>query len=167
MSSYNWTSFELKIPIKTSKEAILKAWLTPAGIESWFLRSAKFYRSTSGYEVAPHETIEPEDKYEWLWHGYDDRVKEKGTILRTNHKDHLAFTFSGQTRVTIFINQEEDLCMCRLFQDEIPDNEKGRISYHIGSMSGWIFYLTNLKSILEGGIDLRNKDLHIHHVINS
>ncbi len=32
---------------------------------------------------------------------------------------------------------------------------------------GWTFYMTNLKSILEGGIDLRNKIESVKNVINA
>jgi hypothetical protein len=32
---------------------------------------------------------------------------------------------------------------------------------------GWTFYLANLKSILEGGLDLRNKNPEIQKMINA
>jgi hypothetical protein len=34
-------------------------------------------------------------------------------------------------------------------------------------MEGWVFYLANLKSFPEGGIDLRNKNEKLKSVINS
>jgi hypothetical protein len=37
----------------------------------------------------------------------------------------------------------------------------------VGCGEGWTFYLTNLKSILEGGVDLRNKEMKLKNVINS
>lgn len=37
----------------------------------------------------------------------------------------------------------------------------------VGCGEGWVFYLANLKSILEGGIDLRNKNDAIRNVLNS
>jgi hypothetical protein len=39
--------------------------------------------------------------------------------------------------------------------------------YFIECGSGWSFYLVNLKSILEGGPDLRNKNPDVKHVINA
>lgn len=53
-----------------------------------------------------------------------------------------------------------------------PDKKSGKwgenlINYHIGCTKGWNFYLTNLKSLLEGGIDLRNRNKGLKEVINS
>ena len=52
-------------------------------------------------------------------------------------------------------------------QYNIPTDETGKTDYHIGCREGWVFYLANLKSIQEGGIDLRNKNPGIKKVINS
>jgi hypothetical protein len=52
-------------------------------------------------------------------------------------------------------------------QDEIPVNETAMHNWHLGCKTGWTFYLANLKSIYEGGIDLRNKNINLHEVINS
>ena len=54
-----------------------------------------------------------------------------------------------------------------LLQDSIPDTAEGKHYWHLGCKTGWTFYLTNLKSLLEGGIDLRNKDEQIKNVLNS
>ena len=48
---------------------------------------------------------------------------------------------------------------------KIGPDEKLRL--YIGCGEGWTFYLANLKSMLEGGIDLRNKNDKIKGVINS
>jgi hypothetical protein len=40
-------------------------------------------------------------------------------------------------------------------------------NYHLGCKTGWTFYLANLKSLMEGGIDLRNKNEKIQRVINA
>lgn len=37
---------------------------------------------------------------------------------------------------------------------------------HIGYKTGWTFYLANLKSILEGGIDLRNRNPDAGEMLN-
>jgi len=36
----------------------------------------------------------------------------------------------------------------------------------LGCASGWAFYLVNLKSIYEGGLDLRNKTPALKHMLN-
>jgi hypothetical protein len=37
----------------------------------------------------------------------------------------------------------------------------------MGCLGGWTFYLANLKSYLEGGVDLRNKNLALNNMVNS
>lgn len=37
----------------------------------------------------------------------------------------------------------------------------------LGCSNGWTFYLTNLKSVYEGGLDLRNKDEKLSAMINN
>jgi hypothetical protein len=47
------------------------------------------------------------------------------------------------------------------------DDETVQRFYFIECGKGWTFYMTNLKSILEGGIDLSNKNMSMQNVINS
>jgi hypothetical protein len=54
-----------------------------------------------------------------------------------------------------------------LLQENIPTDEQGMHSWHLGCKTGSTFYLANLKSVLEGGIDLRNKSEKLQRVINS
>ena len=52
-----------------------------------------------------------------------------------------------------------------LTQSRIPEDENRGI--YVDCSYGWTFYLANLKSVLEGGIDLRNKNVDIQNVVNS
>ena len=40
-------------------------------------------------------------------------------------------------------------------------------SIYVDCSYGWTFFLANLKSVLEGGIDLRNRNVDIKNVVNS
>jgi hypothetical protein len=57
--------------------------------------------------------------------------------------------------------------ICELIQDRIPSNAD--LSHHLYVLcgEGWTFYLANLKSILEGGIDLRNKNIELTQLVNA
>ena len=92
---------------------------------------------------------------------------ERGTILTANGKDLLKFSFGKAGNVTVSIGTEGGLSLLRLEQEDIPVDEESRTNYHIGCTKGWLFYLANLKSIIEGGLDLRNKSLELKEVINS
>src|SRR5580704_827653 len=155
MSEYNWNQFCKRIPIRASAQDIYSAWTTSAGLESWFLRKAVF-TDLNKRQRSADEPVRPGDSYEWTWFGYPDSVHEQHTILDTNGNDHLEFRFSGGCIVSVRIKKENQEIICELVQDMSPADESKRQSYYIECATGWTFYLTNLKSILEGGIDLRN-----------
>jgi len=54
-----------------------------------------------------------------------------------------------------------------LTQENIPEDNNPASNLLVGCVEGWTFYLANLKSYLQGGIDLRNKNVNIQGVINS
>lgn len=96
---------------------------------------------------------------------------EFGEIVEVNGTDLIKFTFGGASAanmtVSVTIKNEEGEKIVELTQENIPEDEDGKTKYHLGCMEGWTFYLANLKSILEGGIDLRNKNEKLQKVINS
>ncbi len=164
--SYDWSSFKLRIPMNASIEEVYKCWSTSEGLTSWFLREANF-QSNEGVARSVDEPVRPGDSYVWKWHGYGDDVKEEGHILSANHKDELSFSFGKAGDVTVSIFTAKDVTLCEVEQTNIPTDEKGKEYYHLGCSKGWLFYLANLKSYLQGGIDLRNRDVDLKDVINS
>jgi len=127
--------------------------------------------TSSGTSVEEDTFYQAGDKYNWLWHGWTDDTFETGTIFKANGSDLFQFGFgpegSDQLICTVTIYNESGKTICSLKQEGIPTDEKGKTYYHLGCMSGWTFYLANLKSILEGGLDLRNKDAQLKGVLNS
>lgn len=73
---------------------------------------------------------------------------------------------NSQKRI-VTIKEEGEECRVSLKQYYIPTDEAGKTNFHIGCMEGLVFYLANLKSKQEGGIDLRNKNPGIKKVISS
>lgn len=163
---HDWSRFTLKINIKAPLQAIYIAWTTPEVLEQWFLRKAHF--KLSGNKERPrHEQIHAGDTYEWLWHGHPDTSLEKGKVLQANGLDKLQFSFSGGALVTVDIGVINGETIVMLTQEQIPTDEHGRVNYNMGCQVGWTFYLANLKSVLEGGIDLRNMNMALKNVVNS
>lgn len=166
MQNYDWSRFAKKIPVQISIPELYKAWATRAGLESWFLRMAAF-TAPDGRPRAADTMLENGDTYKWAWHGWPDEVMEEGRVLEANGKDLFRFSFGKAGDVTVRLSVEEGISMVTLIQENIPTDEESKVRYHIGCTEGWIFYLTNLKSILEGGVDLRNRNVHLQLVINS
>lgn len=162
----DWTRFIIRININAAGKELYDAWATRSGMEYWFLRLSE-YRTTDGIARGNKEQVATGDSYTWRWHGWPDDTTEYGTILDCNGQDFIQFSFgkAGNCSVRIYREQEENIV--ELVQENIPDDESGRLTWHVGCKTGWTFYLANMKSLYEGGIDLRNKNENLQQVLNS
>lgn len=142
------------------------AWTSRAALERWLLRVAEFTDFRNNIRAAD-SIIRQGDAYRWLWYGYDDSVVERGTVVELNDTDYLRFTFAGTCLVSVTTKRHEGTTILEVRQENIPTDEESRVRYHLGCLTGWNFYMANLKSILEGGIDLRNKNPKLQHVLNA
>lgn len=160
----DWSSFTRRITVNYPAFAIYEAWAIPSQIERWFLRSAE-YVGFDGKAKNRDLAVETGDGYLWRWHGYLDDVKENGVIVEANGQDQFAFTFTDNCLVTVTIKEEKGETVVELTQSRIPDDPDRGI--YVDCSYGWTFFLANLKSVLEGGIDLRNRNVDIENVVNS
>ncbi len=165
-TEYDWSRFTKRIDVKASPEKLYNAWATRSGIESWFLRLGEF-STADGLILANDKPVQKGIKYTWRWHGHNDDATEHGEIIEANGIDLLVFSFGATMKVRVQVKVEEATNIVELEQYDIPTDEKGKTNFHLGCAEGWVFYLANLKSVMEGGIDLRNKNEHIRRVINS
>lgn len=168
---FDWGRFTKKIMVMAPIEKLYQAWATQDGMENWFLRSAEYLRPNAVLRYRD-EPAQKGDDYSWRWHGYSDEVTEYGQVLEANGSDLFSFTFQGGAKnnemsVVINLAAEHGGCLVSLTQFNIPVSEEGKRLYHLGCSEGWTFYLTNLKSVLEGGSDLRNRNLALTGVVNA
>lgn len=168
MPGYDFTKFVKRITLQRTipLQKIYAAWTTQEGMESWFLRLAEF-SNANGEKRRPNEPVRTGDTYKWLWFGYDDTTGEVSSVLDTNNKDMFRFGFSGGCIVTVTIKEENNETICELVQQMPMDNKEEQQYFYIECGKGWTFYMANLKSVLEGGVDLRNKNAGIGNVINA
>ncbi len=163
MDNFIWETFTKKIAIKATIPKLYDAWTVPQEIEKWFLSKAQFYRPT-GEIVQKENNTTSNDSYQWSWFLYD--ITEKGKIIEANGTDMLQFTFAGDCIVTIKLTQNEDDTIVTLTQSNIPTDNESKRGTRIGCDTGWSFFLVNLKSIYEGGLDLRNKNESLKGMLN-
>ncbi|HEV7781680.1 MAG TPA: hypothetical protein VGO58_10475 [Chitinophagaceae bacterium] len=78
-----------------------------------------------------------------------------------------AIGFSGGCIVTVSVRQEEGETICELVQQMPMEDEQEQQHFFIECGKGWGFYMANLKSVLEGGLYLRNKNLALKEMINA
>jgi len=166
METIDWSRFVVRINVNAPVEKLYHGWVTRSGIEYWFLRKSE-YKNPDGSIKSSEEFVNNGDTYTWYWHGYPDSVKEEGEILETNGKDYFQFRFGKAGICTVKIKQELGETIVEMEQSEIPTDEKGMHNYHVGCKTGWTFHFTNMKSIFEGGKDLRNKREDLKEMLNS
>ncbi len=160
----DWSTFTRRITVNGPVSDVYEAWAVPSQIERWFLRSAE-YVAFDGKARARNDEVETGDSYLWRWHGYLDDVSESGRVVEANGNDRFVFTFTSDCNVAVDIREEGGETVVELTQSNIPEDKDRGIFIDCGY--GWAFYLGNLKSVLEGGVDLRNKNTAIKNVINS
>jgi hypothetical protein len=165
-SSYDWSRFTVRINVNASIEKLYHAWATRSGMEYWFLRLSE-YKKPDGSLRTNEELVEKGDAYKWLWHGWADDTVEHGEILECNRKDLFKFSFGKAGNCTVRIYKEQNETIVELVQDNIPTDEQSLHYWHVGCKTGWTFYLANMKSLYEGGLDLRNKNQNLQQVLNA
>ncbi len=143
---------------------IYSAWTKASEIETWFLRSCNFL-DPNKYILSKDNSISAGCTYEWSWYLYD--VVESGKITQANGKDFLQFTFAGDCLVDIQLSMKGEYVLVELTQRNIPTDNDSKRGIRLGCDSGWSFFLVNLKSFYENGIDLRNKNSDFQGLINN
>jgi uncharacterized protein YndB with AHSA1/START domain len=166
MSTYDWSRFVTGISVNVPVEKLFWCWATREGMEYWFLRLSE-YKKPDGELRDDNEPVQAGDTYTWRWHGWSDETTEYGSVLECNGKDIFKFSFGKAGNCMVTIKKEDNENIVELVQDKIPTDEQGMHYWHLGCKTGWTFYLANLKSLLEGGIDLRNRNENLKNVINS
>ena len=164
MKNFNWTTFTRKIAVKAKLSDIYDARTKPSEIEKWFLSNANYYDENTKL-IERESNIKKNHSYEWSWHLYD--IVEKGEITEVNGKDFLQFTFAGECLVDIKLSQQNEYVLVELTQKNIPIDDESKRGIRLGCDSGWSFFLVNLKSVYEGGLDLRNKNTDLKGMINN
>jgi len=164
MENFNWKAFTKKIAIKADLKTIYDAWTKPKELERWFLKQVSFhYDDKVLFPI--NDNVEQELNYEWNWFLYDEPMY--GKITEANNKNFLQFTFEGECLVDVLLKEKGEYTILTLIHHNIPENDKSKQFVRLGCSNGWTFYLTNLKSVYEGGIDLRNKNPELGVMINN
>ncbi len=164
MKNFDWTTFTRKIAVRATLSDIFDAWTKESEIEKWFLSKALF-TDKNKKPIGKDTPIKSGFSYEWNWFLFD--TTERGEITESNGKDFIQFTFAGQCLVDIKLTAENDYVIVELTQKNIPTDDNSKQGIRLGCDSGWSFFLINLKSVYEGGLDLRNKDSNFKGMVNN
>lgn len=150
-ATYDWTRFTLHHYYAAPRAQVYRSWATAAGLCSFLLERAEHERP-DGSPRGDDEPVDAGDRYRWTWrHGH----AISGEFLARRDDASLTFTFGGM-EVRVDLVDVAGATRLDLLQTGIPDSEDGRVGGHLNCRSCWIFFLTNLQSVLERGLDLRD-----------
>lgn len=140
---YDWTQFKLKIAINKSVATVFKAWTDDKIVSKWFTEKTIIEPRRNGRIY-----------FEWL---ACDKMETK--VISISKNKHFTFPFgTNGERVTVRFIKDGRGCICELHQYNMLTTEKSKWEMHKGCAEGWTFFLANLKSYLENGIDLRSHE---------
>lgn len=163
MSKIDWTSLTVRIPVKAKMKDLYSAWTRTSELEDWFLRRA-VYKSADKKALRPSASIAKGCTFEWEWYGYEG--VEKGVVKQANGKDHVQFTFANSL-VDVRLRQVGKEVIVELVQSGIPTDPASKKNIRIGCHVGWTFWMANLKSVYEGGVNLRNTNEELTGMVNN
>lgn len=158
---HDWTRFRRRVFVKAPLREVFEAWACPSRLTTWFIRTAEG-TDAEGAPRDPDEIVRAGDRYHWRWH---QDLETSGRFLEVVPDERLAFTFGsagegpeGEIRVTVVFEQQAGETTVELTQENMPDTPAAHVGWYTGCNMGWSFFMTNLKALLEHGVDLRETD---------
>ncbi len=128
---------------------------------SWFLGHTR-YTGPDGTIRQAHHSVQKDDQYYWEW---QKQHSVEGVVLDVVEKELFSVTFGTDFTVEFHLSQEGSRTRIVLTQFNSNPNETNEFRF-INCCVCWAFFLTNLKSIAEGGKDLREVDVEEEILVN-
>jgi len=150
---YDWTKFDIHLLINSPRKDVFERWVCNWGLESFFVKQATTIDS-QGQARNSRDAFKEGDQYKWDWFF---NYQNTGKILKVIQDDCIEFTF-GTCTVQVELKSFESSTLLHLRQSGIRSNEEDMVNVHLDCRCGWIYFLTNLKAVLEGNVDVRDKN---------
>lgn len=161
-NNFNNNKFTHGIYLNSPIEKVYQYIATASGIAKWFIGEAKYYYKNISIRPG-NQYSEKGDSYLWKWLNKDFELK--GLITESEENKMIQFTFSPLYFVTITLTNEKERTKLTLTQEYQSGAEKDEFNF-INCCVCWVFFLTNLKSVIENGIDLREADVKDDMLVN-
>lgn len=155
--AYDWTQFHVHMYYRASLEEVFRRFATPAGLASFYIDEATF-TDADGRRRQSDEQYRAGDAYHFEYvHDY----RHGGEVLEVVDGQLVRFTF-GPCEVAIRFRTVEgaggSAVEVDLHQTGCPLEDPERAWLHLNCRSCWIYFFTNLRSVLAGGPDIRDRD---------
>lgn len=151
MNEYDWSQFHVRMYYLAPLDEVFRRFSTAEGLESFFIHEAA-HVAADGTRRAANEQVRSGDLYHWTYvhdlaHGGKFEAVESGRLIR--------FTFGTMT-VTIRFRDLGEAVEVDLHQTGCATVDPERAAQHVNCRSCWIYFMTNLRSVLAGGPDVRD-----------
>lgn len=160
--NFNWKRFTHGIYINAPAEKIFVFIATAAGISKWFIGKAKYYYKESNIRLG-NEFAQKGDSYLWNWQ--NKALELKGMITESVENKFFGFTFSPLYIVSVSLYSGGNNTRLSLTHEYQDSSVRDDFNY-LNCCTCWVFFLTNLKSVIEHGIDLRETEMTDEILIN-
>jgi uncharacterized protein YndB with AHSA1/START domain len=151
MSSYDWSQFHVRMYYLAPIERVFRYFSTAEGLESFFIYKA-VHTAADGTSRKPDEQVQAGDRYHWTYVHY---FAHGGEFLHVAPNSLVSFTFGTMT-VDVHFRDVGEATEVDLHQTNCATVDPGRAWQHVNCRSCWIYFMTNLRSVITGGPDLRD-----------
>ena len=153
MAEYDWSQFHVRMYYLAPPREVFRRFSTAAGLQSFFIHHAT-HSSAEGVNRAADEIVQTGDRYHWV---YVHSLEHGGTFERVEPDRLVCFTF-GHMKVNVSFRDLGQATEVDLHQTNCAIVDPERARQHVNCRSCWIYFMTNLRSVLAGGPDLRDHD---------
>lgn len=153
MKSYDWSQFHVRMYYLAPLTQVFRYFSTTKGLESFFIHKAR-HTTADGAPRSPDEQVQTDDRYDWT---YLHDFAHKGEFMLVEPDRLIRFTFGTMT-VDVHFRDVGEATEVDLHQKNCSTVDPERAWQHVNCRSCWIFFMTNLRSVLAGGPDLRDHE---------
>ena len=150
-NTFDLYEFRHSILLAIQPQDVYRYIASSRGICSWFIGEA-VYMKPGGEVRGEEENSAKGDSFRWKWLGKE--LQMEGEVLNSIEGELFEFTFGKSFIVSISLTEQNGRTLFTLHQSYRDGAEKNDFA-HINCCVCWVFFMTNLKSVAEHGIDLR------------
>ena len=153
MTDYDWSQFHVHMYYLAPIGEVFRRFSTARGLESFYIGTAT-HKARDGTPRGGDEVVQAGDVYHWT---YVHDFAHGGEFLAVDPDRLVRFTF-GTMEVEVRFRDVDGATEVALHQTGCATEDPERAWQHVNCRSCWIYFLTNLRSVLATGFDVRDGD---------
>ncbi len=161
---FSWNKFSRSIIIHKKTDDVFPLIATAHGLTAWLLEAASFFTMVHETQLLNFSFPTDHESYHWVWKGKSYELQ--GKVLGCDvEKKSFSFTFGEECTVDIVLTEHEGNTLLKLTQQAVKGKTYDQMR-QVNSYAYWTFFLTNLKSVAEYEVDLREDTFILPDLLN-